>query len=78
MSQHEDPRIAIKALELLGKASDLFVEHSEVTITHKTSSELKDAIRDRIAQLMQTRTINHVPKTEKLMGTIDVVEKDAK
>jgi hypothetical protein len=51
------PRIGIDAprapLELLGKASDLFTERSEITITHKTSDELKAAIKQRIQLLMQ-------------------------
>lgn len=81
MSSNEDPRIAIKALELLGKSSDLFTEHSEITITHKTSDELKEAIKERIRVLMQATTIDVTPKAERLAQTIDVeateVEKDA-
>jgi hypothetical protein len=53
ISQDEDNRTALKALELLGKASDLFTERSEITITHKTSDELKQAIKARIQLLMQ-------------------------
>jgi DNA anti-recombination protein RmuC len=53
ISQDEDNKVALKALELLGKASDLFTERSEITITHKTSDELKAAIKARIQMLMQ-------------------------
>jgi hypothetical protein len=53
ISQDEDNKVALKALELLGKASDLFTERSEITITHKTSDELKAAIKERIQLLMQ-------------------------
>lgn len=53
ISQDEDNKVALKALELLGKASDLFTERSEITITHKTSDELKQAIKARIQMLMQ-------------------------
>jgi hypothetical protein len=53
ISQDEDNKVALKALELLGKASDLFTERSEITITHKTSDELKQAIKQRIHLLMQ-------------------------
>jgi hypothetical protein len=53
ISQDEDNKVALKALELLGKASDLFTERSEITITHKTSDELKQAIKQRIQLLMQ-------------------------
>lgn len=64
ISQDDDNKIALKALELLGKASDLFTERSEITITHKTSDELKVAIKERIAQLMQMQQIDNKSKTE--------------
>jgi hypothetical protein len=64
ISQDEDNKTALKALELLGKASDLFTERSEITITHKTSDELKTAIKERIAQLMQMQKIDNKGKTE--------------
>ncbi|MEK9896703.1 MAG: hypothetical protein VW518_09825, partial [Burkholderiaceae bacterium] len=46
-SENPDPRVRIKALELLGKISDvgLFAEKSEVTITHRTTDELRDRLR---------------------------------
>jgi hypothetical protein len=57
ISEDEDPKYALKALELLGKASDLFTERAELTITHKTSDELKDALRARIEKLMQLESL---------------------
>ena len=84
ISKDEDNKVALKALELLGKASDLFTERSEITITHQTSDELKAAIKERIAQLMQATTINAKTKTEsrldqlKHVTDVEVVEvKDA-
>ena len=64
ISQDEDNKVALKALELLGKASDLFTERSEITITHQTSEELKAAIKERINQLMKASQINAKTKTE--------------
>ena len=71
MSQDEDNKIAIKAVELIGKASDLFTEHQEITITHKNSLELQEAIREKIRLLMQMNTIDVTPKSEKLTKTLD-------
>lgn len=53
-SQNPDPRIRIRALELLGKHSDvgLFSERSEVTITHQTTDELKEKLRAKLRRLM--------------------------
>jgi hypothetical protein len=70
ISKNDDDKIALKALELLGKASDLFTERSEITITHKTSDELKAAIKDRIAQLMQMQKIEHKSKTESRLSQL--------
>lgn len=54
-SENPDAKIRMKALELLGKISDvgLFTERSEVTITHQSSSELQDKLRDKLRRLME-------------------------
>lgn len=53
-TDNPDPRIRIKALELLGKTSDvgLFTEKQEITVTHRTSSELRDRLRQKLEKLM--------------------------
>jgi len=71
MSQDDDQKIAIRAVELIGKASDLFTEHQEITITHKNSAELQDAIREKIRLLMEMNTIDITPTTEKLINSLD-------
>jgi len=71
MSQDEDQKIAIKAVELIGKASDLFTEHQEITITHKNSIELQEAIREKIRLLMQMNTIDITPQPQNLGNTVD-------
>jgi hypothetical protein len=54
-SQNPDPRIRIRALELLGKHSDvgLFTDRSEVTITHQSTDELKARLRAKLQRLIQ-------------------------
>lgn len=66
---HPDPKIRIRALELLGKVGDvgLFIERSEVTVKHKTTLELEASIKDRISKLLELRS-----KSEEV---IDVVAK---
>jgi len=76
MSQDDDQKIAIKAVELIGKASDLFTEHQEITITHKNSIELQEAIREKIRLLMEMNTIDVTPKAKKLINSLDVEAKD--
>jgi hypothetical protein len=52
-TENPDPRIRIRALELLGKITDvgIFTERSEVTVTHRTSDELRARLREKLEQL---------------------------
>lgn len=60
-----DPRYELKALELLGKHSDiaLFTERSEVTVNYKTSNDLEGAIKDRIRRLLHSSAVDVEPIT---------------
>ena len=71
---HPDARIRMRALELLGKVGDvgLFVERSEVTVRHKTTVELEDSIKGRIAKLLEMRS-----KAEEIVD-VDPKEPDPK
>jgi len=53
-TDNPDPRVRVRALELLGKISDvgLFAEKSEVTITHQTTDELREKLRMKLAKLI--------------------------
>jgi hypothetical protein len=63
MSDCGDPKIEIKALELLGKHSDigLFTERSEITVHHSTSKGLEDSIKERIKRLMNADVTDVAP-----------------
>lgn len=63
-----DPRYELKALELLGKHSDIgiFTERSEITITHKTSDSLENAIKERIKRLLNSDVIDVMPIADSL------------
>ena len=58
-----DLKIEIKALELLGKHSDIgiFTERSEITVHHKTSDSLENSIKDRIKRLLNTNVTDITP-----------------
>lgn len=51
-----DPRIRIRALELLGKMGDvaLFTERSEVTITHQSTDDLRAKLKSRLTKLKES------------------------
>lgn len=57
-STNPDPKIRMRALELLGKIGDvgLFVERTEVTVKHKTTIELQSSIKERITKLLQAKS----------------------
>ena len=58
-----DAKIEIKALELLGKHSDIgiFTERSEITIHHKSSSELENSIKERVKRLLNSDIVDITP-----------------
>lgn len=58
-----DPKLELKALELLGKHSDigLFTERSEITVHHTTSTALENSIKDRIKRLLNSDVTDITP-----------------
>lgn len=58
-TDNPDPRVRIRALELLGKISDvgLFAEKSEVTVTHKTTEELRESLRTKLSKLINPEEV---------------------
>jgi hypothetical protein len=73
-SVNEDAKIRIRALELLGKITDvgLFTEKSEVTINHRSNQELVDSLRSKIHKLMNPQGVEDVKAVEVNGETIDV------
>lgn len=53
-TENPDARIRIKALELLGKVSDvgLFTEKQEITVTHQTSDDLRARLRRKLEKMI--------------------------
>ena len=78
-----DPRYELKALELLGKHSDiaLFTERSEVTITYKNSSDLETAIKERVKRLLNADVVDITPivpeHLDDLLGVATPVETES-
>lgn len=58
-----DLKIEIKALELLGKHSDIgiFTERSEITVHHTTSQSLENSIKERIKRLLHSDVTDITP-----------------
>ena len=77
-----DPRYELKALELLGKHSDIgiFTERSEVTINYKNPEDLEKAIKDRVKNLLNATVVDVTPagatSEEELDAMLGVAELD--
>ena len=80
MTDCGDPKIEIKALELLGKHSDigLFTERSEITVHHTTSKGLEDSIKERIKRLMNVEITDVTPldDLDTLLGPAEDTRED--
>jgi antitoxin component HigA of HigAB toxin-antitoxin module len=74
-SMSADPRIRIRALELLGKISDvgLFTDRTEITITHQTTDELRLKLRAKLQRLVNPPIIQDA---EVKLGD-DIIDVDA-
>ena len=54
-ADNPDAKVRLRALELLGKISDvgLFAEKSEVTITHQSTGDLRANLRKKLEKLVK-------------------------
>lgn len=74
-----DPRYELKALELLGKHSDIgiFTERSEITVNYKDPDDLEKAIKERVKRLLNATVVDTVPLVQSLdeeLGVDDIPE----
>ena len=58
-TENPDPKVRIRALELLGKISDvgLFAEKSEVTITHQSTDDLRKKLKEKLENLVKVEDL---------------------
>jgi ribosomal protein S24E len=66
----------LRALELMGKMSDVgaFTEKSEVTITHRTSGDLKQILQEKITRLLNVSATDvQVRDVKQELGLIEDV-----
>ena len=70
-----DPKFELKALELLGKHSDigLFTNRSEVTINYKNPEDLENAIKERVKRLLNASVVDVSPLTANLDEELGVI-----
>ncbi len=73
-----DARYELKALELLGKHSDIgiFTERSEITIKYKDPDDLENEIKERVKRLLNANVVETVSLDESLDDILDVDDGD--
>ena len=71
-----DPRYELKALELLGKHSDIgiFTERSEITVNYKDPDDLEKAIKERVKRLLNATVVDTVPLSQQVDKTLGAPE----
>ena len=76
-----ETKYELKAIELLGKHSDigLFTERSEITVTHRTPETLEGEIINRVKRLLNAEVIDVVPielSLDEELGVMSLEEQD--
>ena len=79
LSMCGDPKIEIKAAEMLGKISDvgLFTEKTEITVNYNSVSDLDQAIKDKVRKMLTAHAVDIAPielDIDKELGDTPLVE----
>jgi|TARA_R110000796_G_scaffold251807_1_gene384082 hypothetical protein len=71
-----DPRYELKALELLGKHSDIgiFTQRSEITINYKNPDDLENEIKERVKRLLNASVVETVSLEDSLDEELGIFE----
>lgn len=74
LSSCGDAKSELRALELMGKMSDIsaFTEKSEVTITHRTAGDIKEVLKEKLAKLLMPDVVDVEVKTLKEELGVDI------
>lgn len=71
-----DAKAELRALELMGKMSDVgaFTEKSEVTITHRSAGDIKEVLKEKLAKLLVPDVVDAEIKDIKRELGVDIEE----
>ena len=78
LSDHRDPRVQLKAVELLGKLADvgMFVDKQEITYKQQTAEELQAQLQAKLGILIQGEIIDAEIQMEKPKRRVGRVDED--
>jgi hypothetical protein len=71
-----DPRVRLKALEMLGKVSDvgLFTDKTEITMRHRPTEELEQLLRERLTRVIEAEVTAPPPTAPQKPTEINFTE----
>lgn len=71
-----DPRVRLKALEMLGKVSDvgLFTDKTEITMRHRPTEELEQLLRERLTRVIEAEVVQPPAQQAKAPAELDFSE----
>lgn len=71
-----DPRVRLKALEMLGKVSDvgLFTDKTEITMRHRPTEELEQLLRERLTRVIEAEVTAPPPAAQAKPTEIDFTD----
>jgi hypothetical protein len=75
-SDNPDPRIRLKALEMLGKISDvgLFTDKTEITMRHRPTEELEQLLRERLTRVVEAEAYEPEQQATRQPIRLDISE----
>lgn len=74
VANHEDAKISLRAIELLGKHIDigLFTERTEININYNSPESLEAAIKERVKRLLNAEVVDVEPLGKDLDAELGV------
>jgi hypothetical protein len=78
LSDHKDPKVQLKAVELLGKLADvgMFVEKQEITYKQKSEAELESSLMEKLGLLIEGDFVEEVTPTTQAQAPKPTVPQD--
>jgi hypothetical protein len=75
-TDNADPRVRLRALEMLGKVSDvgLFTDKTEITMRHRPTEELEQLLRERLTRVIEAEVVAPAPAETQKSTPIDFSE----
>lgn len=80
LADNRDPRVQLRALELIGKISDvgLFTDKTEITMRHRPTEELEQMLRERLTKVIEGSVFEpHQDSRQLDLDVTDVTGRDA-